>query len=350
MVTLKEIAEECGVSATTVSNVLNGKAKTSEETRQYILRVIEERGYRPNYMARGLRSQSTRLIGLIAEDIAQFTTPEIVEGIMACCEENGYRTVMTNLRLYARWSDSWYQNEAAYHSILDPTLLELQSIMVDGIIYIAGHARYVHCFPENFSTPAVMAYAYASNPGVPSVLIDDEDAAYRIVKYMIEKGHRKIAIAAGLQNNIHTQKRLAGAQRAMFEAQIPFNPAWIRYINWNRQPAYEVAEQIVGTGASGIFCMTDRIAGGIYEYAHEKGIEIGKDLAVAGFDDQDIAEYFIPPLTTMKLPLTEIGNQAARLLFEEIEHKNDTEKKPGREILIPCTFRERDSIRMNPNA
>ena len=144
MVTIKDIAEECNVSITTVSNVLNGKAK--EQTKQRILEVIQKRGYRPNTIAQGLRSQKTKTIGIIAEDIAQFTTPEIIEGIMSCCEERGYRTTVRNLRMYARWQDAWYYNETAYHSVLDPMLEELDSHMVDGVIYIAGHARRISCF------------------------------------------------------------------------------------------------------------------------------------------------------------------------------------------------------------
>ena len=99
MVTLKEIARECNVSPTTVSNILNGKPKVSEETKERVLETVNRLGYRPNYIAQGLRNQKTKMIGIIAEDIAQFTTPEIVEGIMSYCEEKGYRSIVKNLRL-----------------------------------------------------------------------------------------------------------------------------------------------------------------------------------------------------------------------------------------------------------
>ena len=120
MITVKEIARRCGVSATTVSNILNGKPKVSEETRQRVLDVIRETGYQPNYIAQGLRNRKTRMIGIIAEDIAQFSTPPIIEGMMEFFESRGYRTIVQNLRLYARWSDQWYEKDAEYHSILDP--------------------------------------------------------------------------------------------------------------------------------------------------------------------------------------------------------------------------------------
>lgn len=341
MVTIKEIARECNVSATTVSNILNGKPKVSEETKQRVLETVEKMGYRPNYIAQGLRNQKTKTIGIIAEDIAQFSTPEIVEGIMSRCEEKGYRVIVKNLRLYARWSDSWYNNESSYHSILDPTLKELESIRVDGIIYIAGHARMIRCFSEDFKIPAVVAYAFEENKRVPSVAIDDKKSACEIVRYLIAKGHKKIGVIGGRENNIHTQQRLLGYQKALFENQILYNPEWVRYAKWQKEDAYEEACELLNTDVTAVFCMADRMAGGVYYCLDERGLRPGKDIAVAGFDNQDIAEFFVPGLTTMALPLLEIGNTSADLLLRQME--NPEEEMPER-VLIPCTFIERQSV------
>ena len=91
MITIKEIAKECNVSITTVSNILNGKPKASEETRQRVMRVVEEKGYYPNYIAQGLRRQKTRMIGIIAEDITQFTMPEVIVTIHEHREKKQHR-------------------------------------------------------------------------------------------------------------------------------------------------------------------------------------------------------------------------------------------------------------------
>lgn len=345
MVTLKEIASECNVSATTVSNILNGKNKVSEETRQRVLEVVRKRGYQPNYIAQGLRTQKTKIIGIIAEDIAQFTTPEIVEGIMSYCEEHGYRTVVKNLRLYARWNDAWYGDEQAYHSILDPTLQEVVSLMVDGIIYVAGHARIISCFPNDFDLPAVMSYAYAQNPEVPSVLVDDVNSAYETVKYLISQGHRKIGVIGGRADNIHTQRRLVGYQKALFEANILFDPELVQYAQWEMDGAYEAAKKVIQPEVTAVFCMADRMAGGVYRYLDEQGMRAGEDVSVVGFDNQDIAEYFVPGLTTTALPLKEIGTVSARLLVEQIERVGNGEKEQQEEILIPCSFIKRESVR-----
>jgi len=302
MITIKEIARECNVSPTTVSNILNGKPKVSQETKERVLETVNRLGYSPNYIAQGLRNQKTKMIGIIAEDIAQFTTPEIVEGIMSYCEENGYRSIVKNLRLYARWSDSWYDNESSYHSILDPTLKELESIRVDGIIYIAGHARIVHCFPEGFHTPAVIA-----------------------VK----------------ENNIHTQQRVLGYRKILRENNIPFHPAWVRYTDWEKAGAYLEAKELLKEDVTAIFCLADQMAGGVYLRLDEMGLRAGRDIAVAGFDNQTIAEYFVPGLTTMALPLREIGNVSADYLLKQME---EAQEEIPEKILIPCTFTERESV------
>lgn len=221
----------------------------------------------------------------------------------------------------------------------------MTSIMVDGIIYVAGHARVIQCFPKDFSTPAVMAYASDSNPEIPSVGIDDQAAAYEIVNYLISKGHRKIGVIGGRVDNIHTQQRLLGYQKALFEHQILYNPAWIRYAAWDADSAYLEVQEILKTEVTAVFCMSDRMAGGLYRYLNEKGKRAGVDLAVAGFDDQEIAGFFLPGLTTMALPLIEIGHVSARMLLEQIESgEKQVHDDKAEKILMPCAFIERESV------
>ena len=346
MVTIKEIAQKCNVSVTTVSNILNGKGKAGEDTRKKVMQAAKEMGYQPNYIAQGLRKRKTYTIGIIAEDVAQFTTPGVIEGIMEYCESKGYRTIVQNLRLYARWNDKWYHNEKNYHSIFDPALQDLLSVKVDGIIYIAGHARIIKCFSDEISIPSVMAYAYSDSQQIPSVAIDDEKSAYEVTKYLLDMGHRKIGVIGGWQNNIHTQKRLLGYQKALFDAKVLFEPNLVRYGNFERESGLEEAGYLVDAGVTAIFCMTDRMAGGVYDCLENRGLAVGKDISVAGFDDQDIAEYFRPKLTTTRLPLRQIGICAAEALMEKIEFEDAPHKevKKAVEILVPCEFQQRDSV------
>lgn len=345
MVTIKEIAAECGVSVATVSNVLNGRANVGAETRMRVLEVVRQTGYQPDYVARGLRKKKTNMIGIIAEDVAQFTTPAILEAVMAYCEEKKYRTMIQNLRLYARWGESWYDNESAYNTVVSAVMQEMISIRVDGLLYIAGHARNIGYFSDTMPIPTVMAYAYTRSAYTPAVVIDDERAACEMTKYLISMGHRRIGVLGGRENNIHTGSRLRGYQKALFEANILYNPGLVRYGDWERGSGYQLAGSLLKEGVTAVFCMNDRMAGGVYAYFREQGIRVGEDISVAGFDNHELAQFCSPGLTTMELPLTEIGTEAAAILLEQLESGEESLPVTALERSIPCRLIERESVK-----
>lgn len=343
LVTLKEIAQTCGVSITTVSNVLNGKLKVSEETRQRVFEVLKQTGYQPNYFAQGMRKQKTRIIGIIVEDLDLFSTPPIVEAIMAYCDDNNYRTILVNMRLYDKWQDTWYSDEKKIQSVLQPTLQELLSIKVDGIMYVAGHCRDINSFREDFNIPAIIVYALSTSSRYPSVVIDDEMGSYDITKYLISKGHRKIGVIAGIANNLHTQKRGLGYQRALFEEQILFNPDWIKHGDWKRMSGYIQAEKLVKEGVTAIFCMNDLMAAGAYDYLYENNITVGQDISIVGYDNNEISEYLRPRLTTNDIPLKKIGKTAAEYFINLLEdglYSNESQVV----IKLPCNIVIRESV------
>ncbi len=344
MANIKEIAERCGVSVATVSNVLNGKAKASDETKERILSVVRETGYQPNVMAQGLRTRRTHTIGIIAEDMDLFSTPRIIEGIMAHCEEKNYRFIHENLRLYSRWGNTWFYKEREYQSVLKPAVREMLSIKVDGIIYVAGHARVIDCFPEDLSIPAVLTYAYSREDRYPYVVIADEDGGYEMTKYLLSMGHRKIGMIGGTSDNLHTIKRINGYQRALYEARVLYNPDLVEYGDWERRSGYELAGKLIAAGVTAVFCLNDKMAGGVYDYLEEHQIRPGEDISVAGYDNQAITEYFRPSLTTMEIPLKEIGVTAARILTGTLDGQQGEEKETG-EIQKQCSLIVRNSVR-----
>lgn len=344
MVTLKEIAQICDVSITTVSNVLNNKPKVSEETKQKVLEVVKKTGYQPNYFAQGMRKQKTRIIGIIVEDLDLFSTPPIVEAIMAFCDENNYRTILVNMRLYDKWQDAWYSDEKKVQSVLQPIIQELSSIKVDGIIYVAGHCRYINYFTDDFKIPVIITYALSASPTFPSVVFDDEKGGYDITKYLISKGHRKIGVIAGISNNLHTQNRSLGYQKALFEEQILFNPDLIRYGDWERLSGYIQAEKLMKKDITAIFCMNDLMAGGAYDYLYENNIIVGRDISVVGYDNNQISKYLRPQLTTSDIPLRKIGKVTAEYFLKLLEDElADNEKQET--IKLPCNIIIRESVR-----
>lgn len=343
MITVKEIAKMCGVSPSTVSNILNGKKKVSEETKKRVLAVVEETGYTPNYFASSMRKNKSNVISVVVEDLNQFTTPPIVVAIMAYCEEMGYRTILFNLRMYDRWKDTWFENEEMLKSFLYPALYESESIKVDGIIYVAGHGRVIRCFPKDYKVPTVMAYATNEGNRFPSVLIDDEKGGYDIGKYLLSMGHKDIAVLTGVENNLHTVKRLAGFQKALFEAGIPYNPKGTFHGTWQRDSGYAKAPDLLKTGATAIWCMNDQMAAGVYDYLHSEGVEIGKDISVVGFDNMDYSAYMFPRITTNALPLAEIGRKSAEIMINIIN--NPGWQPEQMKTWLPCSMVYGDSVK-----
>lgn len=339
--TIKEIAKICNVSTATVSNVINGKNKSSDETAKKIKDVIQESGYQPSYLAKNLRSKRTRMIGIIVEDLMLFNIPDIIEGIMECCEENGYKIILENLRLYVRWHGEWFHNDELRENELRDALKEMESIHVDGIIYVAGHERRMEVFRKYTNLPTAVAYTQAVSNNIPSVMLDDYQGGYMMTDYLLSKGHERIGVVAGEQDNAHAIHRMKGVQKAFFDHGKLFDPDLVEYVRWEREAGYAVAKKMTDQKVSAIFCMSDTIAGGIYDYMNENGIVIGKDISVVGYDNRMISEYLVPKLTTMKLPLKQIGYKSADILIGILEKNQVPENM---EVRLECQLVERESV------
>ncbi len=342
MVTVKEIARRCNVSPSTVSNILNGKTNMSEQTRQRVLEMVRETGYQPNFFAQSMRKQKNRMLGIITEDLNEFSTSPIVEAIMAYCDDHGYRAILMNLRLYDKWQDTWFEDAEKLKAVLNPVLQEALSIRVDGLIYVAGHCRIINSLPKDFPLPVVFAYGVSWNKKYPSVIIDDEKGGYDMTRYLISKGHTRIGVIGGMADNLHTQNRLLGYQKALFEGNILYNPCWVRYGNWCREAGYRETESLLEEGVSAVFCMNDNMAAGVYDYTYEKGLAVGKDISIVGYDDKEIADYLRPGLTTNKIPLQEIGTASARMMVGALESEEGILDLGI--VRIPCRLTERDSV------
>jgi len=340
--TVKEIAKMCGVSPSTVSNVLNGKNKASDETIRRVMDAIEETGYTPNYFASSIRKQKSKVISIIVEDLNQFTTPPVVVALMATCEEMGYRAIVINLRMYDRWKDTWFDDEEKLKSFLLPAFQESLSIKVDGIVYIAGHRREINCFPKDLKIPFVVAYATNKDDIYPSILIDDELGGYEVGKYILSQGHKDIAIIAGEKSNMHTILRTTGFQKALFEAGVLFNPHNTVNGNWDRESGYKLAPKVLDMDVSLVWCMNDQMAAGVYDYLHEIKKEIGKNISIVGFDNIEYASYLYPKLVTYELPLKEIGRRTAETIFNIIEDPDWKLEKS--KVFIPGKFIAGDSV------
>ena len=343
MVTLKDIAKMCNVSPSTVSNVLNGKNSMGDEVKQRVLEAVRETGYQPNYFARNMRMTKTGTVGIIVEDLCQFSSPYIVEMILEYLETHGYRPILMNLRMYYKLKNIGIEDEDTLCRILEPVIQQMDAIKVEGIIYVAAHCRMLKKITGLIKYPAVYTYAYSESPENTSIIIDDETGAMDMMNYIISKGHRDIAIIAGTENNHHTVARIRGCQKAMFNAGIPYDPDRLLYGAWDMNSGREQAMKLLNKGITALWCMNDRMASGAYSAARELGMEVGKDISIAGFDDHELSSSLYPLLTTYELPLYAIGYRAAQVLVGMLNEGRENIEKGS--IKLKGQMVIRDSVK-----
>jgi len=340
VVTIKKIAQLTRVSIATVSNVLNGKAGAASEAKaREIIDVARNLYYMPNMLAKSLKRRKTNTIGIITEDLTVFNTPEIVDGIDACCEENGYEIILTNMRLFKRYNNN-FTDTSRHHELLDATLRNMSAKQIEGIVYVGYHCRELVHLPSRVQVPFVYAYCYPKDGIYPSVLYDDEKAAFDVTELLIQRGHRKIGVICGPVSSYHTQARLRGVVRAQTKNRIQPKQNLVVFGDWERQSGYNLAGQLIDAGVSAIFSFNDLMASGIYERAAELGLQIGSDLALFGFDNRDICQGYVPALSTVEPPLHEIGRKCAEIILNQIKRRRIVKKR----LFLPCTIHERNSV------
>lgn len=342
MPTIKEIAKISGVSVATVSNIINEKGKVSEETRIRVQKVIEEMNYTPNSVAKNLKTKNSRCIGVIAEDMTVFALPDIIDGITEYCEKEDYQILLVNLRLYKKFEDTYYQSDR-YGAIVQREIYKLLSKQVEGIIYVAAHERLINVLPQQLPVPMVVAYSYTTQKGIPSVMVSDEQGARELVKYLIAMGHRRIGVIAGKKDSMHTRSRLEGYQRALFEGNVLYDPDLVVYGDWERPSGYRNTDYLLEKNVTAIFCMNDFMAGGAYDRLDERKRKVGKDIAVVGYDNRKMAGYEKPPLTTMGLPLHDIGYRASEIIIELMKQDEKAEAESSI-AYVDCKAFIRDSV------
>lgn len=341
MVTIKEIAKACNISVATVSNILNNKPGASEKTRKKVLKAVKEMNYTPNYVAKNLKMRNTRSIGVIAEDMTIFSIPDIIDGITEHCEEEDYQILLINLRLFKKFDDKYY-NRDDYFDLVYREIQKLMSKQVEGIIYVGAHERVIRCIPEDLRIPAVMAYGYTMNPSIPSIVVDDDDGAFQIVNHIISQGHKDIGVITGKKDSLHMQARLEGYQRALYENHLLYNPKLVCTGDWMRPSGYRYTDYLLDQGVTAIYCMNDLMAGGVYDRLAELGKKAGEDIAVAGYDNRELSGYYNPPLSTMTLPLHDIGYKASEVIMELL--RGGKPEQTDGVYLVPCEPLIRKSV------
>lgn len=326
--TIYDVAGAAGVSLATVSRVLNSPEKVKEETRTRVLKVIKELGYRPNVIARGLASRKTTTVGVVISDITRASVSEMLGGIADIAEKYKY-----SIKLFT------IHDEA---DVLD-TLQNIVAEQVDGILYLNDELsdRDVELIKRMFNEskiPYVFANVATSDPIVPTVSIDYVKAGYEITKKLIEKGCKDIYLLSTARRYSVNDKKEEGYTKAMVESKLEpmiFRTSGDTSIN---KPHFETF--FADINVDGAIAVRDSIAVSFLNTAINNGKKVPENLKIAGFQNTKYAALSRPELTSIDIPVYDIGAVSMRLLTKLMQSQDVENTR----IILPHRIIQRESI------
>ncbi len=326
--TIQDIARRAGVGVGTVSRVLNAHPNVSATTRARVVEVIGALGYRPSSAARHLRTRETHVLALLTDEIA--TTPfavGVVEGAERAAWEGGKLLFVANTG-----------GDGAREGAMLDNLLSRQ---VDGVVYAAMYFRRVSPPPPLYEVPTVLLNCFSDDPAFSCVIPDEVGAGYRATEVLLEKGHRRIALI-NLRGAFAAPARLKGYRQALEHWGVPFNDAYVVPGDWTATGGFDLTKRVMTLSEppTAIFCGNDRTAMGVYQALAELGLSVPADVAVMGFDNQEVVAAFLrPALTTMALPHYEMGRWAVNYLTDDTRATG-----PPACFKLPCPLVSRHSL------
>lgn len=328
-VTLRQVAEAAGVSTATVSLIVNKKkdARISPATRKRVRDAIIDLGYRPNAMAQTLASGSSRFIGLVADAIA--TTPfagQIIHGAQDEAWKHGYALLIANTE--------------GNHELERDAIAMMLEYKVRGILYSTWFHRATDIPAPLREADFVLVNCFSTEPGARAVVPNETQGGRSATEVLLRHGHRRIAFINATIPAPAKDGRLRGYRQALDEAGISFDEGLVLEAYPDQEGGYGATEELLKRNVTAVFCYNDRMAMGLYDGLREHGLSIPDDIAVVGFDNQEvIAAHLRPPLSTVALPHYELGAAGVRILLGLDEAHASTPAK------IHCPTVERDSVR-----
>ncbi len=319
-ITIVEIAKRCGVGVSTVSRAINNHSDINPETKKRIMEVIKETGYIPNNSARNLKRTDAKCIAVLVKGITNPFFAPMIAVVEEEIEKMKYALVLRHVE--------------AYEDEVDVALELEKEKRLRGIIFMGGNARQSAERLKQLNVPVVFATIGSdiaddlNKNAYSTVSVDDAKESRRIVEYLIGLGHKKIAIMTeGSETPSVVQLRLKGYLEAMKINGIEVNENLIRYVDkqiYTMHNGYETAKALIESGEefTALYCISDVLAVGALRALADAGIKVPEDVSVAGFDGQELAEYSIPRLTTIRQPLADISRETVRLLFDIIDKKS----------------------------
>lgn len=312
---LKDVAKEAGVSVSTASLALNGSPKIHAETAARIKEVANKLGYIPNARARALVRKRTNIIGLVIPDILNSFYAEVSQAIENALRGYGYQLLLCNTSLGNPQELEYIQ-------------LAKQGVM-DGIIFactgsddpLANKAELVKLAKHYL--PVLLVNRQAPNSDLPTIDCDRFQGAYQATEYLCALGHQDIAFVGGFMSVGASYQRFDGYYQAMQDLNLPVHKKWALDGRFRAEIAYDQVQKLIRENElpTAFLCSNDQMALGVIRCLAENSIAVPGEVSVCGFDDTRLSAFFNPALTTVKIPITEMGEAAAQAMVDLLDKK-----------------------------
>ncbi|MCF6334223.1 MAG: substrate-binding domain-containing protein [Spirochaetales bacterium] len=325
--TINDVAKKAGVSIATVSRIINKQSGYTAETRQKVVNIIQEMGYKPNAIARGLVKKRTNTIGVLLPSLSSRLASALLRGIENSAHQSGYSVIICD-------TESDGKRTIEYLDVLSEK-------QIDGIIITSEWLKDV--YEETIiemKIPVVLVLTAPSHLQIPYIKVDDYQASYEATKYLIGRGHREIGMISGSRNDkLAGIPRIEGYKQALADNGLTISEDRITYGDFAYKSGIKCMEELFqrSLDISAVFAASDEMAIGALSWAYKKGIKVPDELSVIGYDDTQDAEMAIPPLTTVHQPIYEMGQRAVEMLFSG--------KETAESVIMPHHVVERDSVR-----
>jgi|CZCB01.1.fsa_nt_gi LacI family transcriptional regulator len=321
MVTIKEIAEEAGVSVSTVSRYLNKSGYVKKETAERIKRIIEKHNFVRSNIARSLVLQKSHTIGLVLPHINSPFFASVATGVESEIKKHDYEMIICHTREDA---------EAEKRMIL--TLRERR---VDGIILLPTERSTIHIDLKIGDIPTVFIARYYDDMPYSAVYVDNAGGSKRIINLLIQHGHRDIALIIGRKTYTSGKQRWEGALQALEEANITPNPALMKECSFTAEGGYKAMKEILATNKkfTAVFAGNHLISAGCMRAIFEEGLSVPDDIVMTAFEgfEDSFAEFIMPEIVTHNIhPSRQMGAEAVKILMKEI----NGEIQPGQHLML----------------
>ncbi|BCL69325.1 HTH-type transcriptional repressor purR [Vibrio nigripulchritudo MADA3029] len=311
MATIKDVARLAGVSTTTVSHVINKTRFVAEATQEKVKKAVDELNYAPSAVARSLKCNTTRTIGMLVTQSSNPFFAEVVDGVESYCYRQGYTLILCN-------TGGIYEKQRDY-------IRMLAEKRVDGILVMCSDLTedLREMLDAHASIPKVIMDWGPESSQADKIIDNSEEGGYLATKYLLENGHTDIACLTGHEEKVACIERVEGYKRALNEFGVEFNQERILVGNFECDTAVIAADKILAMDKrpTAVFCFNDLMALGVISRLQENGLRVPDDISIIGYDNIELSGYFSPPLTTVHQPKRRVGKTAFEILLQRIKDK-----------------------------